>query len=183
MCVEGAFGILKCKWKIIMKCMDCSLCFYPRCCFYMHNFCITYELYQGAFDRSWIKEVEKKLQNKLVWIELKEGFELHGERVAFIEVRGKIESHPNMAILGVEKCEVHMFKHSWFKKMKQKKIYYKKPQINISFWPNHFGTTNWKTNLLWFLKILKIWLNLKAWMSKKLQFVYQCCHMSIHVFQ
>ncbi len=61
MSVARAFGILKCRWRIIMKCMDCPLHYVTdvvSTCIILHNKCT---LLKDDFDRSWIEEVEKKL--------------------------------------------------------------------------------------------------------------------------
>jgi hypothetical protein len=54
-------------------------------------------LSKDAFDRTWIENVEKELQNQLTQGELREGFELCGEKIVLTNFRGKIKSHPNMA--------------------------------------------------------------------------------------
>ncbi len=53
---------------------------------------------KDVFYRTWIEDVEKELQSQLTWGELKEGFELCGEKDALTNFRGRIESHPKMAI-------------------------------------------------------------------------------------
>ena len=55
MCVECALGILKCRWRIIMKRMECPLKFVPdvvAACIVLNNICI---LSMDRFDREWIQ--------------------------------------------------------------------------------------------------------------------------------
>jgi hypothetical protein len=69
-------------------------------------------LLKDTFDRTWIEDVERELQSQLTRGELREGFKLHGEKVVFTNFRGRIESHPYMAILGdqgYEDMEVQTF--------------------------------------------------------------------------
>jgi hypothetical protein len=95
-----------------MKRMNYSLCFIldvVSTCIILHNICI---LSKDAFDRTWIEDVEKKLQSQLTRGELREGFELCGEKAIFTNFRGRIESHPNMVIPGDQGCDIWRLKHS-----------------------------------------------------------------------
>jgi hypothetical protein len=54
MSVERAFGILKCRWRIIMKRMDCplkSVSDMVAACIVLYNICI---LSKDKFDQEWI---------------------------------------------------------------------------------------------------------------------------------
>ncbi len=95
-----------------MKCMDYSLCFILdviSTCIIVHNICI---LSKDAFDKTWIEDVEKKLQSQLTQGELREGSKLCGEKASLTNFRGVIESHPNMVIpgdQGYENMEIQTF--------------------------------------------------------------------------
>jgi hypothetical protein len=83
-----------------MKHMDCPLCFIPdvvSTCIILHNYA---SCQKDAFDRSWIEKAKKKLQNRLFRGELEKKSKLLGEKTSFTKIRGKIDTHPNMAILG-----------------------------------------------------------------------------------
>ena len=90
MCVERAFGILKCRWRIIMKRMECPLKFVPdvvAACIVLHNICI---LSTDQFDREWIQIGEDELERRINEGEVAAGQELRGEQVAIAEVRRRI---------------------------------------------------------------------------------------------
>jgi hypothetical protein len=90
-----------------MKRMDCPLCFIPNVvytCIILHDyaFCQTMLLIGVGLKRLRIFfkidyfEVSWKNKSKLL-----------GEKTSFTKIRGKIDTHPNMAILGKRmwRCE------------------------------------------------------------------------------
>jgi hypothetical protein len=80
MCVERAFGILKGRWKIIMKRYDVPLKNVPdlvATCIVLHNLCITMN---DGFNGNWISEAEEQLQRIIGIGALKEGQELRCEK-------------------------------------------------------------------------------------------------------
>jgi hypothetical protein len=90
MCVERAFGILKCRWRIIMKRMECPLKYVPdvvASCIILHNICI---ISADVFDREWIKVAEEDLERREIEGQIAAGQELRGERTAIAEVRRRI---------------------------------------------------------------------------------------------
>ena len=61
MCVERAFGVLKGRWKIIMRRVDISLGYMTdvvSTCIVIHNMCT---IGKDTFDIEWIEEVEREL--------------------------------------------------------------------------------------------------------------------------
>jgi hypothetical protein len=61
MCVERAFGILKGRWRIIMKRCDIPLRMVPDIvctCIVLYNLCITMK---DSFDKTWIDEAKSEL--------------------------------------------------------------------------------------------------------------------------
>ena len=62
MAVERAFGMLKGRWRIILKMIDMSLCSVPgmvTACLYLHNLCI---IHADKFDMNWARSAEKELK-------------------------------------------------------------------------------------------------------------------------
>ena len=63
MCVERAFGILKLRWRILLKRMDCLLQHVPAhvtACLILHNLTI---MHNDMFNVSWVNEAQTELQN------------------------------------------------------------------------------------------------------------------------
>lgn len=95
MCVERAFGILKGRWRIIMKRTDVPLRMVPDLvctCIVLHNLCIAMK---DSFDRNWIDEAEVELAEKIARGEGRDGSEVRGARAAIEEVRGRIQYRYN----------------------------------------------------------------------------------------
>jgi hypothetical protein len=91
MCVERAFGILKGRWRIIMKRCDIPLRMVSDVvytCIVLQNLYITMK---DSFDKTWIDEAENELALKIVNGEAKEGSEVRGTRAAIEEVRSRIK--------------------------------------------------------------------------------------------
>ena len=90
MCVERAFGILKGRWRIIMRRCDVPLRMIPdivSTCIVMHNLCITMK---DGFDVDWITEAEEQLQKRIDSGDLRERQELRCERASIQEVKNRI---------------------------------------------------------------------------------------------
>ena len=71
--VEQAFGILKCRWWIITKRIDCPVKFVMdmvAACIILHNICI---LSRDKFDREYIQIGEEDLERRITDGELVEG--------------------------------------------------------------------------------------------------------------
>jgi hypothetical protein len=97
MCVERAFGILKGRWRIIMKRCDISLRMVPDVictCIVLHNLCITMK---DSFDKTWINETESEFQ-KIANGETRKGSEVCGARAAIEEVRSRIQYRQNSIV-------------------------------------------------------------------------------------
>jgi len=61
MCVERAFGILKTRWRILLKMIDCQLENVPihvTACLILHNLTI---MHNDSFNSSWINEARTEL--------------------------------------------------------------------------------------------------------------------------
>ncbi len=64
MVVERAFGILKVRWRIILKRVDMPLRHVPNlvtACICLHNLCI---IHKDKFDLDWAKEGERLMQRE-----------------------------------------------------------------------------------------------------------------------
>jgi hypothetical protein len=64
MAVERAFGILKGRWRILLKRIDMPLCHVPdivTACICLHNLCI---LENDEFDMDWAREAEIEMSNE-----------------------------------------------------------------------------------------------------------------------
>jgi hypothetical protein len=62
MAMERTFGILKGRWRILLKQIDMPLKHIPdlvTACICLHNLCI---IYGNNFDMKWVEEVEKLLE-------------------------------------------------------------------------------------------------------------------------
>lgn len=109
MCVERAFGILKGRWRIIMKRCDIPLRMVPDVvctCIVLHNLCITMK---DAFDKTWIDEAESELAKKIANGEAREGSEVRGARAAIEEVRSRIQYRQNSVVEDVVDEETEAF--------------------------------------------------------------------------
>jgi hypothetical protein len=98
MYVERAFGILKGRWRIIMKRCDIPLRMVPDVvctCIVLHNLCITMK---DFFDKTWIDEVESELAQKIANGEAREGSEVCGARAAIEEVTNRIQYRQNLVV-------------------------------------------------------------------------------------
>ena len=65
MCIERAFGILKLRWRILLKRLDVNLKYVPAhvtACLILHNLTI---IHNDMFNREWIKEAEGDLHQSL----------------------------------------------------------------------------------------------------------------------
>ena len=65
MCVEHAFGILKLRWRILLKIMDCQLRHVPAhvtTCLLLHNLTI---MHNDTFNMSWFEDGQTQLQKNL----------------------------------------------------------------------------------------------------------------------
>ena len=110
MCVERAFGILKGRWRIIMKRCDVPLRSVPdlvATCIVLHNLCITMN---DGFNENWISKAEEQLQRKIKIGALKEGQELRCERASIHEVKNRISYRENSEITDdIDDGEVEAF--------------------------------------------------------------------------
>jgi hypothetical protein len=64
MAVERAFGILKGRWRILLKRIDLPLKHVPdlvTVCIYLHNLCI---IHGDNFDMKWTEEAQKLLETE-----------------------------------------------------------------------------------------------------------------------
>ena len=65
MCVERAFRILKLRWRILLKMMDCQLRHVPAhvtACLILHNLTI---MHNDTFNMSWFEDGQTQLQRNL----------------------------------------------------------------------------------------------------------------------
>ena len=86
MCVERAFGILKGRWRIIIRRSDTLLRHMTdviATCSTLHNMCT---IGKDKFDIEWIEEAERKLSRRLKYRSLKERQKLTAELGAIGEV-------------------------------------------------------------------------------------------------
>jgi len=100
------FGIFKCKWRTIGKRMDCPLCFIldvVSTCIILHNYAFCQRMLLIGVG---LKRLRKNY--KIDWFEVSsKKSKLLGEKASSTKIRGKIDTHPNMAILGrrMWRCE------------------------------------------------------------------------------
>jgi hypothetical protein len=87
MCVERAFGILKGRWRIIMRRADIPLRYMADVvctCIILHNMCT---IGKNKFDMEWIEEAERELCRRINSRILREGQEMRAELAALGEVK------------------------------------------------------------------------------------------------
>jgi hypothetical protein len=87
MCVERAFGILKGRWRIIMRRADILLRYMTDVvctCIILYN---MYTIGKDKFDMEWIEKAEKELGRRIDSRILREGQEIRVELAALGEVR------------------------------------------------------------------------------------------------
>jgi hypothetical protein len=102
MYVERAFGILKGRWRLIMKRHEVPLRNMPdivAACIVLHNICIVNN---EGIEEDWIIEVESKLARRIIEGEVREGSELRGERAGIAEVRRRILAREDVLIADEE---------------------------------------------------------------------------------
>ena len=102
MCVERAFGILKGRWRLIMKRSEVPLRNMPdivATCIVLHNLCIVNN--EGIEDE-WIVEAETKLAKRISEGEIRDGSELRGERAGLAEVKRRIIAREDAPIADEE---------------------------------------------------------------------------------
>jgi hypothetical protein len=90
MYVEQAFGVLKERWKIIMKQSNVPLQMVPDLvciCIVVYNLYITMK---DSFDKTSIDEAESELTQKIVNGEAREGSEVRSAQATIEEMRDKI---------------------------------------------------------------------------------------------
>ena len=90
MCVERAFGILKGRWRVIMKRCEVPLRSMPdivATCIVLHNLCI---MNKEGIEEDWIVEAENKLSRRIDEGGIREGSELRGERAGIAEVKRRM---------------------------------------------------------------------------------------------
>ena len=90
MCVERAFGILKGRWRVIMKRCEVPLRNMPdivATCVVLHN---LYIVNKESIEEDWIVEAKNKLSRKIREGEIREGSELRGERVGIAKVKRRM---------------------------------------------------------------------------------------------
>ena len=105
MCVERAFGILKGRWRLIMKRSEVPLRNMPdivATCIVLHNICIVNN---EGIEEDWIIEAENKLARRIIEGEVGEGSELRGERAGIAEVRRRILAREDVPIADEENDE------------------------------------------------------------------------------
>ena len=90
MCVERAFGILKGRWRVIMKRCEILLQNMPdivATCVVLHN---LYIVKKEGIEEDWIVEAENILNRRIGEGEIREGSELQGERVGIAELERRM---------------------------------------------------------------------------------------------
>ena len=90
MCVERAFGILKGRWRMIIKRCEVSLRNISdiiATCVVLHNLCIVNK---EGIEEDWIVVAENKLSRMIGEGELREGNELRSERAGIVEVKRRM---------------------------------------------------------------------------------------------
>jgi hypothetical protein len=90
MCVERAFGILKGRWRVIMKRCEVPLRSMPdivATCIVLHNLCIVNK---EGIEEDWIVEAENKLSRRIDEGGIREDSELRGERAGIAEVKRRM---------------------------------------------------------------------------------------------
>jgi hypothetical protein len=98
MCVERAFGILKGRWRLIMKRPEVPLKNMPdivATCIVLHNICIVNN---KDIKEDWIIEAENKLARRIIEGDIREGSELRGEKAGIVEMRRRIIVREDMPI-------------------------------------------------------------------------------------
>jgi len=115
MCVERAFGILKGRWRMIMKRSEIPLKNMPdivATCIVLHNLCIVNN---EGIEEDWIVEAESKLARRMIEGEIREGSELRGERAGIAEVRRRILANEDVPIadeVNDEETEIFLLKEN-----------------------------------------------------------------------
>ena len=105
MCVERAFGILKGRWKVIMKRCEVPLRSMPdmvATCIVLHNLCIVNK---EGIEEDWIMEAENKLSKMIDEGRIREGSELRGERAGIAEVKRRMLATEDAPIANEENNE------------------------------------------------------------------------------
>jgi hypothetical protein len=115
MCVERAFGILKGRWRVIMKRCEVSLRSIPdivATCIVLHNLCIVNN---EGIEEDWIVEAKNKLSRRIDEGEIHEGSELREERAGIVEVKRRmlaIEDAPIANEINDEETEIFLLKEN-----------------------------------------------------------------------
>ncbi|MCO5612233.1 hypothetical protein L7F22_066497 [Adiantum nelumboides] len=97
--VEHAFGMLKARFRILLKRCDMLLQDVPKmvcACLVLHNMCIVHG---DAFDEGWLREAQVELQQAQMEVvaTFKDGINCSGLTKALAEVTHTIESEPSLA--------------------------------------------------------------------------------------
>ena len=90
MCVERTFGILKGRWRVIMKQCEVPLRNIPdivATCVVLHNLCIVNK---EGIEEDWIVEAENKLSRRIGEGEIREDSELRSKSVEIAEVKRRM---------------------------------------------------------------------------------------------
>jgi hypothetical protein len=105
MCVDRAFGILKDKWRMIMKRCEMTLRSMPDIVaiyIVLHNLCIVNK---EGIEEDWIVKAENKLNRMIDEGGIREGSELRGERAGIIEVKRRMLATEDAPIANEENDE------------------------------------------------------------------------------
>jgi hypothetical protein len=91
MSVEEAFGILKGRWRILMKGSNVPLQMVPDLvctCIVLHNLCITMK---DSFENTLIDEAEIELAQKIANDKARKESKVHGTETANEEMKSRIQ--------------------------------------------------------------------------------------------
>jgi hypothetical protein len=85
MCVERAFGILKGRWRVIIKRCEVPLRSMPdivATCIVLQNLCIVNK---EGIEEDWIMKAENKLSRRIDEGEIREGSELRAKGLELLK--------------------------------------------------------------------------------------------------
>ncbi|MCO5595738.1 hypothetical protein L7F22_049785 [Adiantum nelumboides] len=106
--VDRAFGMLKARFRILLKRCDMLLQNVPkmvRACLVLHSMCI---IHANAFDEGWVREAQVELQRAQMEVAAtsRDAVICSGLNEALAELTYTLESEPSLAVDRVQNASI-----------------------------------------------------------------------------